>query len=82
MSGSNKTRSTYYSQLNDENKERYDEKVLLIGGVNPYCQMEAKGKCTAAAKVVEWMNWPDVTNANIYSYLILMPGMTHEQLKA
>jgi len=67
MSGSNKTRSTYYSQLNDESKECYDEKVLLIGDVNPYCRMEAKGKSTAAAGIVNWMNWPDVTHANIYS---------------
>ena len=28
------------------------------------------------------MDWPDVVHGDIYSYLILMPGMTHEQLKA
>ena len=43
--------------------------------------MEAKGKSTAI-DALEWMDWADVTHADIYSYLILMLSMTHEQLKA
>jgi len=81
MSANSKTHSSYYSGLNDEIKERYDEKIQLIGDVDPYCRMEAKGKSTAV-DVLEWMDWPDVMHADIYCYLILMPGMTHEQLKS
>ena len=43
--------------------------------------MEANGK-SSAVDALEWMDWPDVVHGDIYSYLILMPGMTHEQLKA
>jgi len=64
MSSSKKTRSSYYSGLNDESKQRYEDKIKLIGDVDPYCRMEAKGKSTAT-ETVEWMNWPDVMPADI-----------------
>ena len=55
--------------------------MRLVGDASPYCRMEAKGK-GKAVDALKWMDWPDVTHADIYSYLILMPSMTHEQLKA
>ena len=73
--------SSYYTGLNDEAKKRYAEKIKVIGDIDPYCRMESKGKSTAST-IVEWINWSDVLYADIYNYLILTPGMTHEQLKA
>ena len=64
MSGTKRTCSSYYSGLNDESKQHYDDKIKLIGDVDLYCRMEAKGKSTAT-ETVEWMNWPDVMPADI-----------------
>lgn len=63
--------------LKDDAKKQYTEKMKLFGNIDPYCRTESKGKSTVFAEV-EWMNWPDVMYADIYNYLILMPGMTHE----
>ena len=46
---------------------------------DPYCYFEKK---TIVPVSVEWTSWPDVTYPDIYNYLIVTPGMTHEQLKA
>ena len=35
-----------------------------------------------ASTSVEWMNWPNVGYADLYNYLILSPGFSHEKLKA
>ena len=61
-------------------KERYEEKMKLLGcKEDPYCYFEKK---TTVPVSVEWTSWPDVTYPDIYNYLIVTPGMTHEQLKA
>ena len=73
--------SSYYTGLNDEAKKCYAEKIKVIGDIDPYCRMESKGKSTASI-IVERINWLDILYADIYNYLILTPGMTHEQLKA
>lgn len=40
-------------------------------------------ECVREGKsALEWTNWPDVVYADIYNYLILSPGMSHEKLKA
>ena len=55
----------------------------MINGVDPYFKMENKsGRRDAGVGSIEWMNWPNVSYADIYNYLILSPGFTHEQLKA
>ena len=55
----------------------------MINAVDPYFRMEKKsGGQEASAVSIEWMNWSNVSNADIYNYLILSPGFTHEQLKA
>ena len=43
--------------------------------------MESRSKKSLPAEL-EWMNWPNVLYADIYNYLILLPGMSHEKLKA
>ena len=53
---------------------------MYIVDIDPYYRMESKGKSTVSA-IVEWIDWPDVMYADVYNYLILTPGMTHEQLK-
>ena len=66
-----------------EVKKRYEKKMSLAGfSEDPYCCLEMKGKGSSAIVSVEWTNWPDISWPDIYNYLILMPGVTHEQLKA
>ena len=78
---SEKLRSKYYSELDEPAKKRYNEKVRAIGGLDPYCRLESRGK-SAFVTAVEWMNWPDVTYADVYNYLILTSSLTYDQLKA
>ena len=49
--------SKYYSKLSEELHKRYDEKIDLLGGVDPYCRTEAK---ITVSDAIEWMEWPDV----------------------
>ena len=80
---SEKLRSKYYSELDEPAKKRYNEKIGVIGDLDPYCYLESKGK-SAHVTAVEWMNWPDVTYADVYNYLILTSSLTYayDQLKA
>ena len=32
--------------------------------------------------MLQWTSWPNIVYADIYNYLILLPGMSHEKLKA
>ena len=74
--------SKYYQEATVAIKERYEEKIKLLGcKEDPYCSFESKGN-TAVPPSVEWTSWPDVIYPDIYNYLIVTPGMTHEQLKA
>ena len=57
------------------------DKLRLINKIDPYCRMESRSKKSLPG-TLEWMNWPDVLYADIYNYLILSPGMSHEKLKA
>jgi len=46
----------------------------------PYCYLESKMSITNA---IEWTEWPDVTFAKVYDYLVLtLSFYTHDQLKA
>ena len=54
------------------------DKLRLISKVDPYLRMERK----SLSDELEWSKWPDVSYADIYNYLILSPGMSHEKLKA
>lgn len=73
--------SNYYCELNNEAKKRYSDKLETIKDTDPYLRMEKKSSGDASASV-EWMNWPDVSYADVYNYLILSPGFSHKQLKA
>ena len=80
-----KSWSKYFLELSPSSdvKKRYQEKIDLAGlSEDPYCRLEAKGKGGNVVLSVEWTNWPDITWPDIYNYLILTPGVTHEQLKA
>ena len=80
-----KSWSKYFLDLpsGSEVKKCYEEIMSLAGfSEDPYCRLEMKGKGSSAVVSVEWTNWPDISWADIYNYLILMPGVTHEQLKA
>ena len=74
-------RSKYYSELDEPAKKRYDEKIGAIGDFDPYCRLESRGK-SAFVTAVEWINWPDITYADVYNYLILTSSLTYDQLKA
>ena len=64
-------------------KKCYKEKISLAGfSEDPYCCLEMKGKGSSEVVSIEWTNWPDISWPDIYNYLILIPGVTHEQLKA
>ena len=73
--------SKYYSGLDDTAKKRYMEKLCLINNIDPYCRMESRSKKSLPG-TLEWTSWPDILYADIYNYLILSPGMSHEKLKA
>ena len=48
--------------------------------VDPYCYLESKRSIPNA---IEWTEWPDVTFAEVYDYLVLTMSLyTHDQLKA
>ena len=32
------------TELNEEARSQYDKKVELVGGMDPYCRLEAKAK--------------------------------------
>ena len=72
-------RSKYYLELSEESRKRYDDKIELLGGLDPYCRTEVK---STESNAVEWMDWPDVMHGDIFNYLILTPEYTFEQLKA
>ena len=73
--------SRYYSELEGEAKSRYEQKVKMIGLVDPYCSLESGNSSSSSS--VEWYEWPDVTYADIYNFLINTTSYcTHEQLKA
>jgi len=78
------TYSKYYSDLESDAKERYDEKLRLIKvSEDPYLLFERRSWFMERRQLVEWFDWPDVVYGDIYNYLILTPSYcTHEQLKA
>ena len=57
------------------------DKLRLISKIDPYLRMERRSKKSLPDEL-EWSKWPDVSYADIYNYLILSPGMSHEKLKA
>jgi len=57
------------------------EKLCLINKIDLYCHMESRIKKSSPTEL-QRMNWPSVLYADIYNYLILSPGMSHEKLKA
>ena len=73
--------SSYYCSLDNASKERYMDKLRLISKIDPYLRMERRSKKSLPDEL-EWSKWPDVSYADIYNYLILSLGMSHEKLKA
>ena len=77
-----KSWSKYYQESSAELKTRYEEKMRLLGcREDPYYRFKSKGY-TSDSNSLDWIRWPEVTYPDIYNYLILTPGITHEQLKA
>ena len=77
-----KSWSKYYQDSSAEIKTRYEEKMRLVGcREDPYSRFESKAK-SSTSNSIDWTCWPEVTYPDIYNYLILTPGVTHEQLKA
>ena len=72
--------SGYYNELEGEAKSRYEQKVKMLGRVDPYCHLESSTNSYSSS--VEWYEWPEVTYADIYNFLIHTSYCTHEQLKA
>ena len=77
----------YYTRLTGEAKSKYDGKMKMISApIDPYCILEKKSGPSSSCSLissVECYEWTEVSFADIYNYLILMPSFcTHEQLKA
>ena len=73
--------SGYYTELEGEAKSRYEQKVKMLCHVDPYCHLESSTNSSSSS--VEWYEWPEVTYADIYNFLINTTNYcTHEQLKA
>ena len=49
MAGLTVQYSDYYSELEVEAKSRYEQKVRILGGVDPYCRLEA-----ASVVLTQW----------------------------
>ena len=74
----------YYLELNTNAKARYAEKIRTIGLVDPYHHLEGNDNCfhNSRFSTVEWYEWPAVTYANVYNFLINATSYcTYEQLK-
>jgi len=77
--------SKYYLELDSDAKARYEEKIRMIGLVDPYCRLEGNADCfhSSLFSTVEWFEWPAVTYADVYNFLINATSYcTYEQLKA
>ena len=77
--------SKYYEEMVRDAKPRYEEKIRMIGLVDPYCHLEGKANCFNSSRfsTVEWYEWPEVTYADVFNYLINTTSYcTFEQLKA
>ena len=72
-----KTYSTYYRELDDEAKDRYREKLAMLGHVDdPYILQDKSA-------VSDWQQWPEVEYPDIFNYLVTVPSLyTRDQLKA
>jgi len=77
------TKSKYFMSLQNDTDSRYEEKLELLGCCeDPYLPLEQKGRVRSNG-YVEWIDWPSVSYADIYNYLINTPSeYTHEMLKA
>ena len=73
--------SKYFSELKDEGKKRYEDKMKIVGcAKDPYCYLECKD---GIADTVEWTDWPDVMYPDVYNYLILTVSLyTGEEMRA
>ena len=73
--------SGYYNELEGKAKSRYEQKVKMLGRVDPYCHLESSTSSSSFS--VEWYEWPEITYADIYIFLINTTNYcTHEKLKA
>lgn len=80
-----KSWSKYFLELspNSDVKKRYQEKMTLAGlSEGLYCRLEAKGKGGSTVYHLNGQTGQTLRGLDIYNYLILTPGVTHEQLKA
>ena len=66
---------TYKEGLDSTARKRYEEKLSIIGGFDPY---EGKGKWSSAVEILPTITYPDIC-----FYLIYTPSpYTKEDLKA
>ena len=65
------TKSKYFTSIqNDTDRRQYEEKLALLGcGEDPYLPLEQKG-LVRSSECVEWIDWPSISYADIYNYLI------------
>ena len=73
--------SKYYSELKEDARKRYEEKLKVADCLKDrYCYLESKKSISNALELTEW---PDVSFADIYNYLVLsVSSYTPVQLKA
>lgn len=71
----------YYLELKEDAKNRYVEKLKDANCLkDPYYYLESKKNISNA---LEWTEWPDVSFADIYNYLVLtVSSYTCDQVKA
>ena len=79
--------SQYLEELSDAvGKKRYEHKVAqLQATADPFCLLQRGGKEKMGnySAEMQWLDWPSVTYADIYNYLIQTPSeYTHEMLKS
>jgi len=73
--------SQYFSELKNEGKKRYEDKMKIVGcDKDPYCYLESKDNI---ADTIEWTDWPDVMYLDVYNYLVLTISLyTGEEMRA
>ena len=78
--------SKYYLELDSDVKTRYEEKIRMIGLVDPYYCLESNANYfhSSCFSTVEWYEWPAITYADVYNLIqqatVLMNSSRHTEV--
>lgn len=77
--------SKYFEEMDKDAKHTYEEKIRMIGLVDPYSHLEGNANYFSGShfSTVEWYERPEITYADAFNYLINTTSYcTFKQLRA